>query len=117
MVRIFLLHHWIPEDRSIFTIISIEKGSNKVYIEANSTYLTSANGEVGVTGFRAYGQVWTLVDCGFESFSLKNNHGQYLSVHDTSVCLTDKPDKNTIFAITIQKDKWNEWLAKWYSSK
>ncbi|RAN67389.1 hypothetical protein B5P40_25395, partial [Bacillus sp. SRB_8] len=108
---------WIPEDRSIFTIIPIEKGSNKVYIEANATYLTSANDEVGVTGFRAYGQVWTLVNYGFESFSLKNNHGQYLSVHDTSVCLTDKPDKNTIFAITIQKDKWNEWLAKWYSSK
>ncbi|MCU5181921.1 hypothetical protein [Bacillus toyonensis] len=109
--------NWIPEDRSIFTIIPIEKGSNKVYIEANATYLTSANGEVGVTGFRAYGQVWTLVNYGFESFSLKNNHGQYLSVHDTSVCLTDKPDKNTIFSITIQKDKWNEWLAKWYSSK
>ncbi|QWH15470.1 hypothetical protein EXW38_30230 (plasmid) [Bacillus mycoides] len=53
----------------------------------------------------------------FENFSLKNNHGQYLSVHYTSVCLTDKPDKNTIFPITIQKDKWNEWLAKWYSSK
>ncbi|MGG0649198.1 hypothetical protein ABE083_20530, partial [Bacillus mycoides] len=97
--------NWIPEDRSIFTIIPIEKGSNKVYIEANATYLTSANGEVGVTGFRAYGQVWTLVNYGFESFSLKNNHGQYLSVNDTSVCLTDKPDKNTIFAITIQKDK------------
>ncbi|KZE04327.1 hypothetical protein B4117_4140 [Bacillus mycoides] len=88
-----------------------------MYIEANSTYLTSANGEVGVTGFHAYGQVWTLINYGFESFSLKNNHGQYLSVNDTSVCLTDKPDKNTIFAITIQKDKWNEWLAKWYSSK
>ncbi|MBJ8056252.1 hypothetical protein JDS87_31570, partial [Bacillus cereus] len=81
--------NWIPEDRSIFTIIPIEKGSNKVYIETNATYLTSANGKVGVTGFRAYGQVWTLVDCEFESFSLKNNHGQYLSVHDTSVCLTD----------------------------
>ncbi|MBJ8107724.1 MULTISPECIES: hypothetical protein [Bacillus cereus group] len=109
--------NWIPEDRSIFTIIPIEKGSNKVYIEANATYLTSANGEVGITGFRAYGQVWTLVDCGLEGFSLKNNHGQYLSVDDTSVCLTDNPDKNTIFAITIQKDKWNEWLAKWHSSK
>ncbi|TXR61234.1 hypothetical protein DM800_23225 [Bacillus sp. AY18-3] len=109
--------NWISEDRSIFTIIPLEKRSNKVYIEANATYLTSANGEVGVTGFRAYGQVWTLVDYGFESFSLKNNHGQYLSVHDTSVCLTDKPDKNTIFPITIQTDKWNEWLAKWYSSK
>ncbi|RAN67613.1 hypothetical protein B5P40_24330, partial [Bacillus sp. SRB_8] len=35
--------NWIPEDRSIFTIIPIEKGSNKVYIEANATYLTSAN--------------------------------------------------------------------------
>ncbi|MEH7458135.1 hypothetical protein V7183_13095 [Bacillus sp. JJ1127] len=109
--------NWIPEDRSTFTIIPIEKGSNKVFIEANATYLTSANGEVGVTGFRAYGQVWTLVNYGFESFSLKNNHGQYLSVNGTSVCLTDKPDKNTMFAITIQKDKWNEWLAKWYSSK
>ncbi|PEQ29737.1 hypothetical protein [Bacillus thuringiensis] len=107
----------IPEDRSTFTIIPIEKGSNKVYIEANATYLTSAHGEVGVTGFRAYGQVWTLVNYEFESFSLKNNHGQYLSVNDTSVYLTDKPDKSTIFAITIQKDKWNEWLAKWYSSK
>ncbi|PEA72977.1 MULTISPECIES: hypothetical protein [Bacillus cereus group] len=109
--------NWIPKDRSTFTIIPIEKGSNKVYIEANAAYLTSTNGEVGVTGFRAYGQVWTLVNYGFESFSLKNNHGQYLSVNDTSVCLTDKPDKNTIFSITIQKDKWNEWLAKWYSSK
>ncbi|QIW21818.1 hypothetical protein [Bacillus thuringiensis] len=109
--------NWIPEDRSIFTIIPIEKGFNKVYIEANATYLTSANGEVGATGFRAYGQVWTLVNYGFESFSLKNNHGQYLSVHDTSVRLTDKPDKNTIFSITIQTDKWNEWLAKWYPSK
>ncbi|HFK1549098.1 TPA: hypothetical protein ACGXMZ_005013 [Bacillus albus] len=109
--------NWIPEDRSTFTIIPIEKGSNKVYIETNAAYLTSANGEVGVTGFRAYGQVWTLVNYGFESFSLKNNHGQYLSVNDTSVCLTDKPDKNTVFSITIQKDKWNEWLVKWYSGK
>uniref|UniRef100_UPI00402AF694 hypothetical protein n=1 Tax=Bacillus sp. DX2.2 TaxID=3073452 RepID=UPI00402AF694 len=109
--------NWIPEDRSIFTIIPLEKGSNKVYIEANSTYLTSVNGEVGVTGFRAYGQVWTLVDYGFGSFSLKNNHGQYLSVNDTSVRLTDKPEKNTIFDTNIQKDKWNKWLAKWYPNK
>ncbi|MEK4605576.1 hypothetical protein MHH42_32110 [Bacillus sp. FSL L8-0099] len=116
-INISASSNWIPEDRSTFTIIPIEKGSNKVFIEAHATYLTSANGEVGVTGFRAYGQVWTLVNYGFESFSLKNNHGQYLSVNDTSVCLTDKPDKNTIFAITIQKDKWNEWLTKWYSSK
>ncbi|PEI82867.1 hypothetical protein CN679_27390 [Bacillus pseudomycoides] len=109
--------NWIPEDRSIFTITPIEKGSNKVYIEANSTYLTSVNGEVGVTGFRAYGQVWALVDCGFESFSLKNSHGQYLSVNDTSVCLTNKHEKHTIFDTDLQKDKWNEWLAKWYPSK
>lgn len=109
--------NWIPEDRSIFTIIPLEKRSNKVYIEANSTYLTSVNGEVGVTGFRAYGQVWTLVDYGFGIFSLKNNHGQYLSVNDTSVRLTDKPEKNTIFDTNIQKDKWNKWLAKWYPSK